>query len=557
MISLTLSDWQYNAGVVGLLNVLSYGESEAIVDKKSNLVVLDPSFLEKFEKDYFQYFSDKYEIYTSWHKIVSSVKDFQTFLPTEEFIEKWNAYVEYTKSKLTSNSFQNTYPLVEGIKEPIAAAVSSLKKITKKKKESYEDIYPVFQEQLQTMQDIISILRRKEVKTVLLARNVGYDVIRHFWEGVSFLHKQANKKNMFDEYRKSFIEPLQAFLKEKQDEEWRKTWKHQCFACGDKIPSLSRSSKMSWIRKTGVDSDKKSSHFWNHISDAYICPMCSLVYSCVPAGFTFWKGKGLFVNENSSVNTILSVNQLVLQKGGIKSFDELEEKGYFKILDTLEQTHVAHAQKEIQNIQFVKYDDAHPYLKYTFQLLSKEKLKLIQQNKKHLAYLIGKFAKDGKEYISIYQETMKRLYRNQEQFDFIYYLFKLSVSGSSTYYFSIRNLLYINNGQLKKGGGHVYYKEIEKFQQYGVSLRKSYKGMENKLPGITHRLLNALKVKNEPRFMDTLINSYMYKGRQIPLDFIEGLKDEKRFQTLGYAFLLGLQGEQTAAKETEETVDEK
>ena len=40
----------------------------------------------------------------------------------------------------------------------------------------------------------------------------------------------------------------------------------------------------------------------------------------------------------------------------------------------------------------------------------------------------------------------------------------------------------------------------------------------------------------------------MYAGKPVPSIFLEGLKDEDVFQTIGYAFLLGLQGEQFTNK---------
>ena len=41
---------------------------------------------------------------------------------------------------------------------------------------------------------------------------------------------------------------------------------------------------------TGFDTSRKPSHVWNFINDIAVCPVCKLVYSCVPAGFLFlWK----------------------------------------------------------------------------------------------------------------------------------------------------------------------------------------------------------------------------------------------------------------------------
>ncbi len=93
-------------------------------------------------------------------------------------------------------------------------------------------------------------------------------------------------------------------------------------------------------------------------------------------------------------------------------------------------------------------------------------------------------------------------------------------------------------------GKKIYYKKIDEIQKLGFYLRKDYENQkaDNKINGITYRLLNALKTKNSNRFMDTLLNTYMYIKKPIPVEFIEGLKDEAKLQTIGYAFLLGLQG---------------
>lgn len=83
----------------------------------------------------------------------------------------------------------------------------------------------------------------------------------------------------------------------------------------------------------------------------------------------------------------------------------------------------------------------------------------------------------------------------------------------------------------------------ERFTEYGQYLRKIYdEGKDAKLNGITYRLLNALKVKDVSRFMDTLINAYTYKREVIPVEFTKALEDTDKFQAIGYAFLIGLQG---------------
>ena len=47
-------------------------------------------------------------------------------------------------------------------------------------------------------------------------------------------------------------------------------------------------SNYSWIVDGGIDSERKTSVFWDFVRDDYMCPMCALVYSCMPLGFNVY-----------------------------------------------------------------------------------------------------------------------------------------------------------------------------------------------------------------------------------------------------------------------------
>ncbi|PEJ36426.1 type I-B CRISPR-associated protein Cas8b1/Cst1 [Bacillus pseudomycoides] len=553
-IRLELSDWLYNAGLVGIMNI--FDRAEVPYEKSRNAITFQSEVLEDFSEYYFEYFCEKYESFTSWYKIVSN-KSFLDQIDIKTLNEKQfntlNKYIEDTKKKLQSNSYKNTYHLIRNSPHDISKLATELKKIKKKKTETFVDIQEDISRTIATLQQIILCLKHPDTKRYIMARNVVYEVIQQFWEGVSFLHKSANKKDMYEECKRYFVDPILSYIEEKEEEKMYSKYKYNCFNCENKFSKLGSAYELTWINKTGVDSARKSSHFWNYISDAYVCPVCNLIYACIPAGFTIINGKGLFINETANVKELHSLNQLVLYKGeSVQGLDSLEEQSYFRIVDVLGQAGVQHAKKEIQNIQIIKFDGANTSRPYAFNILSKEKLLIMEKNKKHLARLVGRFVKEGKEYISLYQEVTKRLYNNQNQFDLLYRLFRLVLGNEYKMLSVLKSILYINNSQFKGGKEQVYYKQINQFQEYGFQLRKTYVGNENKLSGITYRLLNALKLKNSHRFMDTLVNAYMYKGQQIPMNFVQALHDEMKFQTIGYAFLLGLQGEQQKLEKGEE-----
>ena len=81
---------------------------------------------------------------------------------------------------------------------------------------------------------------------------------------------------------------------------------------------------------------------------------------------------------------------------------------------------------------------------------------------------------------------------------------------------------------------------VFKASDEGEKLRKDYKGSENKISGISYKLLNALKINNRDMFMDVVLNCYLYVKKQVPKIIIDTLKDEDLFKTIGYAFVAGL-----------------
>ncbi|MGU9537415.1 type I-B CRISPR-associated protein Cas8b1/Cst1 [Clostridium tepidum] len=541
-IKLELSDWLYNAGVVGICKI--FGTNDDYCEKYSNYIEFDESLLENFEEKYFNYFINKYEKFTSWYKIVSiedKLINFSKDAIDEKYIEKFNKQIEYVKTRLKSASYKSGYEVIKNKELDLLKEEQKLRKIKKTKKQSIEDIIPMVEEQIELLEGIIKYLKNEEVKRIIIAKNVIYDVIAKFWSDVSFLNSSNNKKNMYEEYRKYFIDDCINYIREDKEK-----FKYICFSCENKMSKLSKPAAydLTWITKMGVDMSRKTSHFWNFNGDTFICPICNLVYSCIPAGFTILKDKGIFINENSNIDTLIKVNNTAINNN--TSFQELEEKSYFTIADNIKQGEFERSNKEIDNIQIVKLDSNNERRPYSFNVISKNKLRIIYNNRENLKGLISKNAKIGDgSYINLYSEVIKRLYDNKNLFDLIGELFYLNLDDKFKGLSYLKNIIKINNSFLGGiMGKKIYYKKIDEIQKLGFYLRKDYENQkaDNKINGITYRLLNALKTKNSNRFMDTLLNTYMYIKKPIPVEFIEGLKDEAKLQTIGYAFLLGLQG---------------
>lgn len=543
VIKIELSDWMKNVGIVGLINILeSNHELNNKVTPKGNTIEFDSSELDNFHELYFEYLIKKYKAFISIEKIVSKEEWINHFLDrgvTEKELESFNNYIKYVKERLKSASYSSAYEILGNNEYDLLNKSVGLKEIKLKKSQNISDIEIGVKEQCNLILEIIEYLNKPEVRKIVAAKNVIYDVIQGFWSDVSFLNKKNNKNDMYKHYKSDFTEPVRNYIEAKLDKS-----KNICFTCDNKIEKLSKpfAFDITWITKMGADVNKKSSHFWNYYSDANICPICNLVYSCIPAGFSVINGKGLFVNNNQSIKAIISANAHVLN--GNKILEELEEETYFNIVDSMEQKSVEEAKNEVENIQVVKFDRNNNSRPYTFNVLSKEKLLIIKNNKKILEQLLNKKFKLAKDYLNIYSSVLDRIYNGKNLFDLLDTLTRLRISGEYKNSYVIYLLIKLNNNCMDmRGGSKVYYKDIDKFKDYGINLKKVYgKEGENKIPGILYRLQNALKVKDQGRFMDTLLNAYTSKKQAIPVDFIQALQDMDKFQTIGYAFLIGLQG---------------
>lgn len=553
VIRIELSDWLKNAGIVGLVNILENNEElKNNIVKKSNYVEFDSSNLDNFHELYFDYLIQKYKAFISIGKIVSNeawIKDLLEKDISEKELETFNDYIKYAKEKLKAPSYISAYGIIADKNFKMLDKLNVLKGIKLKKTQNISDIRIEFKEQCNLILEIIEYLNKPEVRKIIAAKNIIYDIIQGFWSDVSFLNTQKSKNDMYECYKTDFTEPVKNYTEVNLEKA-----KNTCFTCENKIQKLSKpfAFDITWITKMGVDGSRKSSHFWNYYSDANICPVCNLIYSCIPAGFSVINGRGIFINNNQSVASIISSNSIVLNTK--ETLEELEEKSYFNIIDSMEQKSVEEAKSEVENIQIVKFDKNSSSRPYTFNVLSKDKLLIIKNNKKILEQLLNRKVKLAKDYyLNIYSSVLDRIYNGKNLFDLLDTLTRLRISGEYKNSYVIYLLIKLNNNCMDmRGGSKVYYKDVDKFKDYGMNLKKVYgKEGENKIPGILYRLQNALKVKNEARFMDTLLNAYTSKKQMIPVDFIQALQDIDKFQTIGYAFLIGLQGMEIPSKNEE------
>lgn len=542
LIRIESGDWLKNASIVGIIKVLRYKrKSNENIEIASNYIQFDSSMLEDFEEAYFETIFEEYGKKGSWNKLIGSIDKIEVLKKeavTFESIEKLNKIIEDTKKIIKSSSYKSAYILIEDGKW-IESKESELKKINCKKKDNPENYKDSVLVQLNLMEDIIKWFNRKDVKRLILAKNVMYDYIQPFWNNISILLSNNSNKDMYKLYKNDFIDSTINYINSDTE-----LYKNNCFTCDKKIKTLNKPNAfdLTWLVKTGVDMRRKSSHFWNMNGDAYICPVCNLLYSCLPIGFKTINNKGIFINFNHNINVLYQANVVKINED--ISFSQLENISYYNVINSMNHIYSKNIEKEFENIQVVKIDGNNSLRPYSFSILSPNIMKVIYRNKKNLEYLIKIKVEITEKYsINLYNEVINRIYEGKNLFDLINKLLFIYLDGKFNNIKAIRNIIIINNFLL--GGKAMRIDDINKFENYGYELRKSYyeKNAEAKLVGIIYRLLNSIKIKDSSKFMDTTINSYMYLGKSIPKGFSLALSDSDRLQNIGYAFILGLQGE--------------
>jgi len=514
-----LGDWQFNAGVVGLYNILKHaGENYQI---SHQYIEFDEKALNDFENKYYDYLIKTYEKTTNYYEIKDKLKTLiNLWAEREKNNNLYEKYLQDINTKLDNSPYRK-------IRKTIPKRQLNIKNIN-----------------LNVLTKLDKML--KEDKTEILKK-----------ECIGYYNQQSGVSNVpkaiVDKYINTNMLNLQKTCGDlkKYMEEDKSNSKIECFICGNKLKKNGKG--LNFLLNTYFDAERKKSHIWNLISDIEICPVCELVYCCIPAGFVTVYGKGLFINGNTSVEDLINLNTVVKTEV-LKTLDENISSSltYRALITAINKQDISKTQYKLQDVQIIRYENN----RYRFNILSKNVLRVIRNSEKDLEALMNAYYREGKMRFNIYDITIDRLLNNYNMFTLIYKLlmYKLTESDSIDTYYNmshVMNLNYININYLKGVEGMDKVKEnkaiVKDARSYGYHLRKKYlekdkEADKTKIRGMSYRMLNALKTKNAEMFMHNVITSYMYIGEEIPSKLTMALESEEDLGIIGYAFVTGLNG---------------
>lgn len=537
-----LNSWMENAAICGLVNILK--EDEDKVEIKPQSIVVKKEVFKNFEEDYFTYFAKQYEKLSSLTKVLA-YEDEMTRHQREDFThfdqkayERLHKYLADLKRYGESNSYLAVYPLINSSVDILSlikkAKVDKLKK--GELEQNHIEIIDRVKSIYELLMEIFAYYHQEDVQRYLAAKIQIYSVINNGYNDVSFLNRQESKGDFFEKYHDYFVESMFSYLEENPEKH-----KLSCTNCGRSIKKGDIS--YSFINQAGYDANRKQSNAWSFTNDLFMCPVCRLLYTCIPAGFTYVYNQGLFVNDNHSVRTLLDVNKgirlnvLSLNKTEVKAIDT-----YAALIRTLQDSMNRQHHRELQDIQVVRYENE----RYYFNLLPKHILRTIDQSKDKLPELFNAGYVLNGDYQSLYREIITRLMNNTNLFSLIYQVLRAKGTGGQVYAntYHIMKMIEINQNFLKEliQMEKLEKDELEKIRRDGYFLKKEYAN-KNKADSIGLRLLNALKANNKDAFLDILLNSYMYLNKLVPKYFTDIFLDDERFKTIGYSFVAGIIGE--------------
>lgn len=552
-IKIELGNWQYNAGIVGLHEILTFANRECVKLEKDSMI-FDSKELEGFEEKYFAYLIDTYKKSLSWYKVVSYKERVEKLLldietqPFEEVIDEKilkeleNYIKSILKYYLKSKSIVSAYEFIKGDINPLEIE-KELKIINLKKNENILDKKDEVVETLERVKKVIEYFKLEDSKKYIGGKNVIYSIIKNGWNKVSILNPQTKEKDIYKDFKNYFVEPTKQYI-----EEDKTKYKYNCFICDRKIKKFD--NDFSFLNNTGFDVARKPSHVWNFQNDVAMCPICKLVYSCVPVGFSYVHGAGLFINANVNIENLININS------NIKSDIYSDEKDYgiYRVLSrslrkelkqNLNENIIKNEKYELEDIQLVRYENEN----YYFNILSKNMIRVVNGCKDEFDYLVNNsFLENGTRYV-LTDEVMKRVLNNENLFSLIHRALYSKNSIKDKNYISISGIISMLkiNFEMLKGAGYMENKEkdiITRGRVAGRELRKKYEGKdaEHKISGIAYRILNGIKTNNIDMTMDTILNCYLYCKEQVPSIITEILRDSELHRTVGYAFVAGLLG---------------
>lgn len=547
--------WLENAGIVGLIRILN-DDDYRIAD---NCLYLKQEALNHFTDKYFEFFITAYGKQTHLEKIISFKSTLQELLSKDDAeidvdktynqLENW--FKNSLKYYVATGSFKKISSIIESdldIKAAIKDCSKDLKQLNKLKKNqsNKSEVISALRQLITKLQQFTDYFSETRAKNLFMAKTLSYIVIKNAWNKISFLNPQTKIINLYEDYKKTFVEPVIEYLK--NDHKWDV---YQCFTCGR--PMKEQKYSYSFLNGLGYDVNRKNSNAWIFNNDQFMCPICRFMYTAVSAGFNYnMSSQGIFVNQNQNLLALAKANNAILRKMRLDATNERVTPWRAFAL-SFQQEFTSSSRFTLANIQVVSYQNG----QYRFALIPKKIANVLRQAnerkvqlqngevKSLLAILSNTYIQSfrGQDSLQIYDAMLQRLLVSANLNTLINNILQMKIVDNANANITVNqvmNLIEINLLYFKEMSNLSLTKEeLSHMRGSGKILREGYDNA-NKAQTLAYRLLQALKIQNNDQFMNILLDAYLYQKKLVPKNFIQAMNSQEEFNQLGYAFIAGL-----------------
>lgn len=594
-------EWFLNCGLVGLINVLNFGQKEKLINLsdyhykiEKDSLSFDDDLINKLASLYFAYMIDKYNRNKNDIENCNSYFDFiKNNKNIKENFEKIKKLITEKNKKIEKYNISE----YDRCKE-IESELKSIKKLDSE--ESINLAETLTYEYL----DITSIAEINERITI----NFFKSLTRKFKGQSSYLNISKNsltKQEQIEFINKDFFLPVYQlsrleqikseenegivldFLKSQLENNipitiatpiLKRIYKNMtkkkkdkkaiikeldklssCRFCGSNH-SIGDNYSDSFFNGLGLSVENATNKYWNNVLAYPVCPVCNMlslfiqegcftVYKSYIDGSEYDKNIYMFINLNDSLQNLYDFNI---------SYKETLNNRLDNQLDFLNKNLVEKNNQlnkdiiEIKNAEFIEWK-MEDYNKRKSQIHS-------YVITGYLEDFFANYAEDletaGKEKARILNAIL-----NKEDLKLLidfyfrdYINNKMSFISLSTIYkvIKIRYILKMLLGGNKNMNKKLIYRIKSRASDLRAKLMTQQRS-DNFFSSTSYRLLNVIKANDKNQFLQIVSKLYISTNSLIPNELMAVLTEEEvDFSTLAYAFLVGLNGSEYKVKDTED-----
>lgn len=562
MIRLYLEDWATNTGILGFYRILEHAETD-LFEIEETYIDFDPKLLQDFPEWFFNY---AFDIFSVANEKENRLNTYLTYA-TSNFKRSKDSI--FTDIKGTENKLNQRLPIeARALKELFSSkkdvsTIEELKTITKDylkllKQEQVNEVLTLnmirfrlgeLHGQTSFLQRSRSTLNRSEHEK-LLARDLVQPILLE--QEILAVLRSSNSPN-------EEIESLNKMIQQSDDENFKKLAKQiitklkkdellYCpviegqFALTDYTEAV--------FLPNAVSLPNATNYTWNNqksfpISNLYRLIMFCSVFGLYKDGETY-----SFIQTDEDFDALAEVNDLyVTNKKQNNPFEVF-------LYDTLKEAKDK-AKWISKNMLIVEFQNSGKKTTLTQNFLSEHAIQYLQE-------------RGGKEIDHIkypqFRNVILRKLLNGEHFfrDITIQLRKNVDNNYSSYdtYAATLAMFHLNRIKecygMSNGTREAQYESMQKRIHYAlmdgreVRRRLTERRIENKIPGITYRLLNALTTNNRQQFFETLFRTFLLVEKNTSMYVDATREHSSEFEGIASALLSGL-NDKPYKKEGEET----